>query len=199
MVAFTAGLSLGLSLIIAIGAQNAFVLKQGLKKQHVFAVCLVCAASDAALIAAGVSGFYWMVNRLPWLEMAALYGGAAFLLVYGARSFYAALRPADPAPATENAGGSKASAVLTCLALTWLNPHVYLDTLVLLGSVSTQYPGGKTAFAGGAMLGSFGFFFALGYGAAVLAPVFRNPQAWRLLDAVIGVVMWSIAASLLLG
>ena len=197
MTAFYAGLSLGLSLIIVIGAQNAFVLKQGLYKRHVFFVCLVCALSDALLIAAGVSGFYLMVAKLPWLESAARYGGAAFLLVYGARSFHAALKSTDALQVADHADHSLTHALSTCLVLTWLNPHVYLDTVVLLGSVSTQYPGAKLPFAGGAMLGSFAFFFALGYGARILTPFFAKPASWRILDALIGVVMWSIAASLL--
>ena len=199
MTAFYAGFSLGFSLIIVIGAQNAFVLRQGLNREYVFAVCLVCAASDAALILLGVSGFYLMVAQLPWLETAARYGGSAFLLVYGARSFRAALRSSDSLKAAEHADGTLGRAVATCLGLTWLNPHVYLDTVVLLGSVSTQYPGGKSQFAAGAVLASFVFFFALGYGARILIPFFAKPVSWKILDAVIGVVMWSIAASLLLG
>ena len=199
MTAFYAGFSLGFSLIIVIGAQNAFVLRQGLNREYVFAVCLVCAASDAALILLGVSGFYLMVAQLPWLETAARYGGSAFLLVYGARSFRAALRSSDSLKAAEHADGTLGRAVATCLGLTWLNPHVYLDTVVLLGSVSTQYPGAKAAFAGGAVLASFVFFFALGYGARILIPFFAKPVSWKILDAVIGVVMWFIAASLLLG
>ncbi len=199
MTAFYSGLSLGFSLIIVIGAQNAFVLKQGLRKRHVFIVCLVCAVSDAALIAVGVSGFYLMVAKLPWLETAARYGGAAFLLAYGARSFWAAAQSSEYLQAAGDATGTRMAAVSTCLGLTWLNPHVYLDTVVLLGSVSTQYPGGKLAFAAGAMLSSFLFFFALGYGAGLLLPVFSKPVAWKILDALIGAVMWFIAASLLFG
>ena len=199
MSAFYAGLGLGFSLIIAIGAQNAFVLKQGLNKQHVFIVCLICAVSDAVLIAIGVSGFYLMIAKLPWLETTARYGGAAFLLVYGARSLRAAVRSSEYLKVADGTGGSFLAAVSTCLALTWLNPHVYLDTVVLLGSVSTQYPGGKIAFTGGAILSSFMFFFTLGYGARVLTPFFGKPVAWKILDAIIGVVMWSIAASLLTG
>ena len=197
MTAFYAGLSLGLSLIIAIGAQNAFVLKQGLHKRHVFIVCLLCALSDGLLIAVGVSGFYLMVAKLPWLEGAARYGGAAFLLAYGARSFRAALCSSEALKVADHAADSLGRTVLTCLGLTWLNPHVYLDTVVLLGSVSTQYPGAKAHFAGGAVLGSCVFFFALGYGARILIPFFAKPVSWKILEAVIGVVMWSIAVSLL--
>lgn len=199
--AFSAGFSLGFSLIIAIGAQNAFVLKQGLRNSHVLAVCLICAFSDVLLIAVGVSGFAVLVGKIGWLETAALYFGAAFLFAYGVRSFYkagkssATLQVDGGAPAHE----SRSATVLTCLALTWLNPHVYLDTVFLLGSVSTHYPGGKLAFAGGASLASFTVFFTLGYAARFLTPFFRKPGGWRVLEFIIGVVMWWIAVSLLMG
>jgi len=199
MTAFTAGFSLGLSLIIVIGAQNAFVLRQGLNRAHVFAVCLVCALSDAILIVAGVSGFHVLVDAYPGVETVARYGGAAFLGVYGARSFWAAWRASQALQAAERARGSLAAAVATAVALTWLNPHVYLDTVVLLGSVSTQYAGARGAFAAGAVAASFAFFFGLGYGARVLTPLFSRPAAWKILDAAIGAVMWSVAASLLIG
>ncbi|MGI9310830.1 MAG: LysE/ArgO family amino acid transporter, partial [bacterium] len=188
MSAFYAGFSLGLSLIIAIGAQNAFVLKQGVRREHVFMVCALCAVSDALLIALGVSGFYLLVAKFPSIEVVAKYGGAAFLLAYGARSFAAALRRAPASAEAVAVGGSALATASVCLAFTWLNPHVYLDTVVLLGSVSTQYADGKMAFALGAMSASFAFFFALGYGAAVLAPVFAKPNAWRILDALVGAV-----------
>ncbi len=199
MTAFSAGFGLGFSLIIVIGAQNAFVLKQGLSKEHVFVVCLICALSDALLIALGIGGFDWMTAKFNWLENAARYGGAAFLLVYGARSFYAAVRSSQYLKAAHSTGHSLPAVATTGLALTWLNPHVYLDTVVLLGSVSTQYPDTKIAFAGGAMAASFVFFFALGYGARMLLPFFSKPVSWKILDALIGAVMWYIAAILLLG
>ncbi|GGG65879.1 amino acid transporter [Salipiger pallidus] len=192
-----AGLGLGLSLILAIGAQNAFVLRQGLARSHVFAVCLVCALSDALLILAGVTGFGSLSQAAPWFETAMRWFGAAFLLWYGARSFLAAWRGGESLKAGASAGSLR-QAVLTCLALTWLNPHVYLDTVVLLGSVSAQYDH-QAGFAAGAMAGSFLFFFTLGYGARLLAPVFARPRAWQMLDAGIGVVMWAIAAKLILG
>lgn len=194
--AFLPGLLLGLSLIVAIGAQNAFVLRQGLRGEHVLAVCLVCALSDAVLILAGVGGFAQAGAWVPWLEPVLRYGGAAFLLVYGLRSFRAAVRadgalmPADAVPAGLGA------TLATCLALTWLNPHVYLDTVVLVGSVSTQFTGNKGAFALGAMAASFTFFFSLGYGARLLRPVFARPGAWRVLDGGIGAVMVTIAVTL---
>lgn len=197
MQAAIAGFALGFSLILAIGAQNAFVLRQGLRRAHVFAVCLTCALSDAVLIAAGVAGFGALAEAAPWLEPAMRWGGAAFLAWYGARSFLSAWRGGAALEAGEGAGGLRA-ALFTCLALTWLNPHVYLDTVVLLGSVSAQYDQ-KLAFALGGMTASFTFFFGLGYGARLLAPVFRRPGAWRVLDAGVGVLMWVLAAMLMLG
>lgn len=191
------GFALGLGLILAIGAQNAFVLRQGLRRDHVLAVVLVCALSDAVLITAGVAGFGALAELVPGLETLMRYGGAAFLAVYGARAFLAAWRGGEALQAGTGAGSLR-RAVLTCLALTWLNPHVYLDTVVLLGAVAAQYPD-RLAFGAGAVTASFVFFFALGYGARVLAPLFRSPASWRILDAGVGVVMWAIAASLLAG
>ena len=194
---FIAGFLLSLSLILPIGAQNAFVLRIGLRGEHVLAVCLTCAASDAVLILAGVSGFAQLNTWVPWAETVLLYGGAAFLIAYGARSFMAAfgsefLRPSEEAPA------DLSRVLLTCLALTWLNPHVYLDTLVLIGSISTQFDEGKGLFAAGAMLASFAFFLSLGFGARLLKPLFARPVTWRILDIAIGLIMWATAARLLL-
>jgi L-lysine exporter family protein LysE/ArgO len=197
MQAALAGFALGFSLILAIGAQNAFVLRQGLRREHVLAVVLVCALSDAVLVAAGVAGFGALAEAVPGLERIMRYGGAAFLLVYGARAFLAAWRGGAVLEAGQGAGGLR-RAVLTCLALTWLNPHVYLDTVVLLGSVSAQYED-RLGFGAGAVCASFVFFFALGYGARLLAPAFRRPESWRLLDAGVGTVMWAIAVGLLTG
>jgi L-lysine exporter family protein LysE/ArgO len=194
-----AGFALGLSLILAIGAQNAFVLRQGLRGDHVFWVVLTCAVSDAVLIAVGVGGFAAIEAALPGIAPAMRWGGAAFLFVYGALSFRRALGPAEALEPAAAGAGSLRGALLTCLALTWLNPHVYLDTVVLLGSVSTQYEGRAAAFAAGAMTASFVFFFSLGYGAGALRPLFARPAAWKVLEAVIGVVMWAIAAKLILG
>jgi len=193
-----AGFSLGFSLILAIGAQNAFVLRQGLRREHVFATVLVCAISDAILIAAGVAGFGALARAVPWFEPLMRYGGAAFLLWYGARNFVAAWRGGEVLNTEGEARHSLRGVLLSVLALTWLNPHVYLDTVVLLGSVSAQYTD-KLAFGSGAVLASFSFFFALGYGARLLAPLFARPAAWRVLDALVGALMWAIAASLLLG
>jgi L-lysine exporter family protein LysE/ArgO len=190
------GFSLGFSLILAIGAQNAFVLKQGLKDEHVFLVCLICALSDALLILFGVSGFHVLVASFPSLVIIARFGGAAFLFVYGLISFYNALRVQQGLQPSEIKSSSAWQSALTCLAFTWLNPHVYLDTVVLLGSVSTQFGGQATWFAVGAMSSSFVFFFALGYGARLLRPVFAEARAWRFLDFLIGCVMWAIALRL---
>lgn len=197
MQAAVAGFALGFSLILAIGAQNAFVLRQGLRREHVLAVVLVCALSDAVLVATGVAGFGALAEAVPGLERVMRYGGAAFLLVYGARAFFAAWRGGEVLEAGPGVG-SRARAVLTCLALTWLNPHVYLDTVVLLGSVSAQYEN-RLGFGAGAVGASFVFFFCLGFGARLLAPFFRRPLSWRVLDALVGAVMWTIAAGLLLG
>lgn len=198
--AFGAGLTMGLSLIVAIGAQNAFVLRQGLRNEHVFVVSLTCALSDAILIAAGVAGFGRLMALAPWLDPAMRYGGALFLFCYGALSLRSALRSTQALAADGPVQGRSLKAtLLTCLAFTWLNPHVYLDTVVLLGSVSTQFPGQGMSFAAGAMTGSFLFFFSLGYGAKRLRPLFARPSAWRVLEGLIGLVMWVIAAGLVLG
>ncbi|MDO5704463.1 MAG: LysE/ArgO family amino acid transporter [Paracoccus sp. (in: a-proteobacteria)] len=194
--AFFTGLGTGLSLIVAIGAQNAFVLKQGLLRQHVFAVCLFCAVSDALLIAAGVAGAGALAQAVPWFLPLMRWGGAAFLIWYGARAFRAAMTGASALRAAGGTG-SLGAALATVAALTWLNPHVYLDTVVLLGAVSARFAD-KTAFAAGAMSGSFLFFFSLGYGARWLAPLFARPRAWQVLDLLIGAVMWAIALGLML-
>jgi L-lysine exporter family protein LysE/ArgO len=192
------GFSLGFSLILAIGAQNAFVLRQGLRDEHLFPVCLICSLSDAILILAGVSGFHQLVSTFPSAASIARYGGAAFLFAYGLYSFYRAARAGESLEPSEIRSNSAWQSALTCLAFTWLNPHVYLDTVVLLGSVSTRFGERAGAFASGAMAASFVFFFALGYGARLLRPVFARPGAWRILDIAIGCVMWGIGARLLL-
>ncbi|NRA98805.1 MAG: amino acid transporter [Rhodobacteraceae bacterium] len=194
--AFIPGFGLGFSLILAIGAQNAFVLRQGLRRAHVFAVCLTCALSDAILIALGVAGFGIVVEAAPWIQPVFRWAGAAFLVVYGAIALLSAIRGGEGLTADGGDAGSARRAVLTALAFTWLNPHVYLDTVVLLGSISTEYVGKQVWFAAGAMTASFVFFFSLGYGARLLAPMFARPSAWRILDVVVGLTMWAIAASL---
>ena len=191
-----AGFALGFSLILAVGAQNAFVLRQGLLKSHVFAVCLICSVSDFLLIVAGVAGFGALAEAVPGLELGMRLFGAAFLIWYGVRTLIAAWKGGQHME-TGQAAGSLKAAVLTCLALTWLNPHVYLDTVVLLGAVSAQYEN-KVAFAGGATLASFLYFFALGYGARLLAPFFAKPRSWQVLDMIVGLTMLAIAAKLLM-
>ena len=196
LLAAAAGLGLGLSLIVAIGAQNAFVLRQGLRLEHVGAVVAVCFLSDAALIAAGVGGAGAVVTRAPAVLRVVCFAGAAFLLVYG---LLAARRALHPAALLPDAGGSRtglAATLGTCLALTWLNPHVYLDTVVLLGSLASTYDDQRWWFAAGAVLGSAVWFTGLGFGARLLRPVFARPAAWRVLDAGIAVVMVSLAVSL---
>ena len=190
------GFALGFSLILAIGAQNAFVLRQGLRREHVAWVCLTCAVSDAILIAAGVAGSGGLTERFPWFAPLMRYGGAAFLLWYGARNFLSAWRGGAVLQVGDGQGAGLWPTLVTCLALTWLNPHVYLDTVVLVGSISAQYPD-RVAFGLGAATASFVFFFGLGFGARLLAPVFARPRAWQVLDAGIGVVMWGIAVKLL--
>jgi L-lysine exporter family protein LysE/ArgO len=193
-----AGFLVSLSLIAAIGAQNAFVLRQGIRREHVLPVVLTCALSDAVLIAAGVSGFGLVSGAVPWLAGLMLWGGVAFLVVYGAMRFRAAWRGGEALmPAA--GGGAPLGAVLgTCLLLTWGNPHVYLDTVVLLGSISAQYAPHGVAFGLGAAAGSVVFFSALGFGARLLGPVFARPKAWVVLEVVVGCTMWAIAAKLAL-
>ena len=195
--AFGRGLGLGAGLIIAIGAQNAFVLRQGLKKEGRLLVALLCTGCDATLITLGAAGFGGLIAHLPWLTRAAAWLGGLFLLFYGAGAFRRALRPTafpQDAPAASRAG-----LVGTTLALSLLNPHVYLDTVVLIGGLSAQYPpSARRWFAGGAVMASALWFFGLAYGASFLIPLFHKPATWRVLDMMIGCVMWTLAASLLL-
>ncbi len=192
------GFATAFALILAIGAQNAFVLRQGLAKAHVFWLCLLCAASDAILITAGVLGFGYIVDLYPNLPTYMAWGGAAFLAVYGLMRFWAAW---DGQYAMQLSGQSAGlwATLATGAAFTWLNPYVYLDTLALIGAISTEFPAGgpRTAFGIGAVTSSFVFFFGLGYGARLLAPVMQSARAWRILDVIIGLVMWALAAKLL--
>ncbi len=194
--AFIEGLLLGASLIVAIGAQNAFVLRQGLQRRYVFAVATTCALCDMILIAAGVAGLGTLVKQNPALIVGVSLAGAAFLFAYGAlalrRAFQSeALRPA------ETASAGLAATVATALALTVFNPHVYLDTVVLIGGLSARHPPpGDITFGAGAAFASIVWFYGLGYGARLLAPLFAKPVAWRILDVLVVVVMWGIAASL---
>jgi L-lysine exporter family protein LysE/ArgO len=188
---------MGLSLIVAIGAQNAFVLRQGLRLEHVGVVVAICAVSDAVLIVAGVAGNSWLSTRLPDAITAIRLGGAAFLLGYAVLAARRALRPASIAVDAAGTRTTLLAAVAACLALTWLNPHVYLDTVLLLGSVAGSHGSHRWQFAGGAVLGSVLWFGALGYGARLLRPLFARPGAWRVLDALIAVVMALLGLGLL--
>jgi L-lysine exporter family protein LysE/ArgO len=196
---FLSGFFLGGSLIVAIGAQNAFILRQGLLNRHVFVLCLICALSDAVLIAAGVAGLGTLVAQSPRLVQIVTVGGAIFLLSYAVLAFRRALRP-DALKAAKSGEADLGAAIAACLAFTFLNPHVYLDTVLLVGSVSATYAGAeRLAFGVGAVIASFVWFFGLGYGARLLQPLFARPSAWRVLDVAIGVVMATIAVSLLKG
>lgn len=192
-----AGFFLGASLIIAIGAQNAFILRQGLLGQHVFVLCLICSLSDALLITVGVAGLGTLIAQSPVLITLVTVGGALFLYAYASKALRRAMRPDTLQAANEGKSDLKA-AVLACLAFTFLNPHVYLDTVLLAGSLSSAYSGaGRWFYAAGASLASFVWFFGLGYGARLLQPFFASPRAWRVLDTVIAVVMAALASGLL--
>ncbi|WP_116132183.1 LysE/ArgO family amino acid transporter [Tropicimonas sp. IMCC34043] len=197
--AFLRGFFLGIGLIVAIGAQNAFVLRQGLRREHVLAVVLACALSDAVLIAIGVFALASVTQVMPALVPMLRWGGVAFLSCYGALAFRRAFAGGAALDPGQGVARPLAPVLATCLALTWFNPHVYLDTVLLVGSVATGFPGARGAFAAGAMTASFVFFFALGFGARLLEPIFVRPLAWRWLDAGIGVVMWAIAFGLAIG
>jgi L-lysine exporter family protein LysE/ArgO len=197
--AATTGFFTAFSLILAIGAQNAFVLRQGLLRQHVFAICLFCAVSDAILITRGVTGFGWLVKLNPSFRDIMAAGGAAFLIFYGFLRFYAAYKNnyAHWVETPKSAG--LWAVLLTGVALTWLNPHVYLDTLGLIGAVSSQYlvPEEKLVFGIAAATSSFVFFFSLGYGARFLAPVMQTNKAWQVFDILVGAIMLMIAFGLI--
>lgn len=197
--ALIAGFALSLSLILAIGAQNAFVLRQGLRRAHVGAVVAVCCLSEAALIFAGVAGFGAVSAMAPWVIEAMRWGGAGFLAIYGLHSLRAAWRAGAALDAGGEATGTLRAAVGTALLLTWANPHVYLDTVGLIGAVAATYGPGRWFFGAGALAASVLFFVLLGYGARALAPVFARPGAWRVLDAVVGATMLGLAMKLVLG
>jgi L-lysine exporter family protein LysE/ArgO len=211
-----AGLGLGFSLIVAIGAQNLYVLRQGLRREHVLAVALICAVSDIVLISLGVSGIGLALQAVPWLVGVVRWVGAAFLLAYAGMAGWRALRPsgealvadaASPTPSVHARPGDTTTVaaqrlgtvILTSLALTWLNPHVYLDTVFLLGSIANSHGDQRWPFAVGAMMASAVWFFGLAYGARYLGRWLATTRAWRILDGVIAVVMVAIALSLALG
>ena len=194
-----AGFLSGAALIIAIGAQNAFVLRQGIRREHVLAIVLVCASADALLIGAGIAGLGILLQSAPQVLTAARYGGAAFLLAYGLAAARRASRPQQMSIDTD-AGMSIGAAMATCLAFTFLNPHVYLDTVILLGSLASQRgESGRWGFGAGAAAASFVWFLALGYGARLLAPIFSQATAWRVLDTLIALIMAGLAITLLVG
>lgn len=193
------GFLTGISLIAAIGAQNAFVLRQGLRREHVGWVVAVCALSDAVLIAAGVAGFGAVAARVPWLPVAALWAGVAFLVGYGLLRLRAAWRGGGALAAGGGDAVPLGRALAACLLFTWANPHVYLDTLVLIGGLAAQQAPFEAWYAGGAMAASGVFFGTLGFGARALAPFFASAVAWRWLDAGVGVLMLVLAARLALG
>jgi L-lysine exporter family protein LysE/ArgO len=193
-----AGFGLGLSLIVAIGAQNAYVLRQGLRREHVAVVVTICVLGDVILIWLGVAGMGALISSVPRLLAVIRVVGAAFLAGYGLLAFRRALRPGRLAADTAGRSTGRRAAVGTALALTWLNPHVYLDTVLLLGSVARTH-GSGVAFGLGACLASLLWFPGLGYGARLLRPLFARPTAWRVLDAVIAVVMLTLAITLLHG
>jgi L-lysine exporter family protein LysE/ArgO len=196
--ALAAGLGTGLSLIVAIGAQNAFVLRQGLRGEHVPAIVTVCALSDLVLIVVGVAGLGALVTVRPGVLTAIAWVGAAFLVAYGLFAARRALRPGVLAAADGEAStdSSVRTSVLTCMGLTWLNPHVYLDTVLLLGSVAAGYGTHRWDFAIGAGTASILWFCGLGFGARFARPVFARPIAWRVLDSAIAVTMVALGIRL---
>ena len=193
------GFMVALSLILAIGAQNAFVLRQGLRQEHVGAVVAVCALSDAVLIGVGVAAFGTLSTALPGIGEVMRWAGAAFLLVYGGLRFRAAARGGAALRPADGATAPLGQVMATCLLLTWANPHVYLDTVVLVGSVAAQYAPHQMAFGVAAAFASCSFFAALGFGARLLAPLFARPAAWVWLEVAVGCTMWAIAAGLVFG
>ena len=199
LAAAVAGLLTGLSLIVAIGAQNAMVLRQGLAREHVGAVVAICAISDLVLILAGVAGIGTLVTHAGWLLTVVRWFGVAFLTWYGVRSLLSARRP-EALAAGGPAPTSRRRTALRMTALTWLNPHVYLDTVLLLGSVANSHrEDGRWWFAVGAGLASVLWFAGLGYGARLASPLLARPRAWQVLDVLIGLVMLAIAVMLALG
>lgn len=197
--AYLAGLAAGAGLIVAIGAQNAFVLRQGLQRAHVGAVVLVCILADISLILLGVGGMGLAVQQHPGLLQWLRFAGAAFLAAYGLFALKRAWQGESGLQPAGHGDGSRRRAVLACLGFTLLNPHVYLDTVVLLGSLSTHYGDeGRWAFAAGASSASVAWFLSLGYGARVLLPVFRSPVAWRVFDVAVAAFMWLLAVALLI-
>ena len=197
MQALITGFLTGLSLIVAIGAQNAFVLRQGLARSNVFLVVLICSVSDALLIALGVLGLGSAIESLPVLLEVVRWFGVGYLIWFGISSLRRAFK-AKSLSASSNSAASIKQAVLTTLSLTFLNPHVYLDTVIFVGGLSHQFGDQAFVFAVGAMTASFVWFFSLGFGASKLSPLMSKPVFWKILDIFIALVMFTIAISLAL-
>jgi L-lysine exporter family protein LysE/ArgO len=193
-----AGFATSLTLIVAIGAQNAFVLRQGLRREHVLPVVLTCALSDALLISSGIAGLGALLTRSQLALDLAKYGGAAFLYMYAVFAARRALNSGSISPA-DHAPAALRSVVLTCLGFTYLNPHVYLDTVVLLGSLANQRgTDGRWLYGLGAVTASFTWFFSLGFFSRNLSPIFARPRAWQFLDSAIALLMTALATWMLL-
>jgi L-lysine exporter family protein LysE/ArgO len=196
--AFTTGFALGATLIIAIGAQNAFVLRQGLRREHVLIVVAFCALADLLLIGAGVAGVARVLGQAPRLTLALTVAGTLFLACYGIRALARARRASSMNVAEGTSGISLRNAMAQAAGFTFLNPHVYLDTVLLMGSIGARQPADlRFWFVGGAAAASGAWFTTLGFGARLLRPVFRTPRAWQVLDTLVGLTMLLIAASLL--
>ena len=195
--AISSGIILGLSLIVAIGAQNAFVLRQGIRNENVFAVCITCALSDIILILIGVYAFNHVAARIPMIVPYMVIGGALYLFAYGVRSLVSAWRLNDSLVPSEYESEHVLMTISKCLALTWLNPHVYLDTVILLGSISISYGNDRHYFGLGACIASLIFFFSLGYFSKILRPFLSKPKSWKILEILIGLTMISLSIKLL--
>lgn len=195
---FINGLALGAGLIVAIGAQNAYLLSRALRNQHQYAVALFCSITDASLICLGIFGMGYLVHALPDLLLWISWGGVVFLFIYGALSFKSAAENHYMEVDYSRSEYSLIKVLTVAASVSLLNPHVYLDTVILLGGISSQYLGSEKLWFGfGAVTASFIWFFGLAWGARWLMPVFKNPMAWRILDSLIGIIMWGIAAGLI--
>lgn len=195
---FFQGFAVGGGLIIAIGAQNAFVLSQGIRRRHYIVIPAICSICDALLIALGISGMGSLVAMNPGLTLATAWGGATLLFWYGLNSFRSMISPSTLTADTMGPDSVK-GIILTTLGLTLLNPHVYLDTVVLIGSIGSRFPGyERILFGAGAAAASVIWFFSLSLGGKILAPLFQKPLSWKILDMVVGITMWAIAVSLVM-
>ncbi|RLB91102.1 MAG: amino acid transporter [Deltaproteobacteria bacterium] len=199
LLTFLTGMGTGGGLIIAIGAQNAFVLSQGVRRNHVIVIPLICAVCDAVLVAIGVAGVGTYIASSKVLSQAAGIGGALFLFCYGISSFRSAFK-GQQLDADQKGEASLKAAVLTTLAVTLLNPHVYIDTILLLGSIASQFQHPEhLVFGAGAATASFVWFFSLSLGSRLLVPFFKKQLSWRILDTLVGIIMWTVAFSVLQG